>query len=107
MPNINLSAQTAAGTFQVAAGYAIRDIFINNTTANAVTGGVKFGTTLGGTDVITAQAVGANGKVRVLDSDLSKSFFSTSAHQTIYFDAVTAWNSASLNLHIKLDRLNT
>ena len=88
-------------TLSVPAGYRIRDIFMRNTTANAVTGGVRIGTTDGGTQVVTGLAVGANAFVRTTGV---QALFSATAAQTLYIQAVTAWNSASLDFVITLDR---
>lgn len=100
-----LLAQTEAFTFSVPAGYYIKDIFINNTTANAVTGGIKVGTTLGDDDVVAAQAVGANALTYVPAADILDRIFSLTAAQILYFDAVTDFNSASLNVTIILGKL--
>lgn len=78
----------------------IRAIVVQNTTANAVTGGVKIGTTAGGTDVVSALTCGANCLVHVTDSALSKRVFSTTASQNLSIDAVTGWNSANLTVTV-------
>lgn len=93
---------TNDGTFSVPANHYISEIFINNTTANAVTGGVKIGTTSGATDVLAAFAVGANAKLYVPTANLLKKWFSTSAAQTCFFQDVTSWNSANLTVTIIL-----
>lgn len=80
-------------------GY-IQQIIIVNTTANAITGGLKFGTSAGATDVAAAVAVGANAITFITDALLLKRWFSASAAQTIFFDTVTLWNSASVNVTI-------
>lgn len=100
-----LLAKTAAFTFSVPAGYYIKDIFVQNTTANAVTGGLKIGTTLGGVDVVAALAVGANALTYVLDAAILLRIFSLTAATTLYFDAVTLFNSASLNVTMVLGKL--
>jgi len=98
-------AMTGATTLTdiVPKGYQIQSIYFKNTTANAVTGGIKIGTTAGGTDVVSAGTVGANAEgLFTLASD----FFSSSADQTLYVDAVTAWNSASIDIIIKMKKVN-
>lgn len=85
-------------TFRVPNNYAIEGIKIFNTTANAVSGGIRIGTTSGGTQVATSIAVGANADLFIPASALTLSFFSSTANQTTFFEAVTAWNSASLNV---------
>lgn len=99
------NAVTSNTTFVVPAGTAIESIFIVNTTANAVTGGVRIGTTSGAADVVVAQAVGASAVVHIADAALLKRLFSTSAGQTLFLQAVTSWNSASLNIRVTLKRL--
>lgn len=95
-----LDAVTANTTTSILAGWAIDNIFVVNTTANAVTGGIRIGTTAGGTDVLGATAVGGNAVLDV-NSTLLKRLFSTGSETTLYVEAVTAWNSASLNIRIK------
>ena len=101
----SLSAVTSNTTAVVPAGFAIAGIYIINTTSNAVTGGIKIGTTSGATDVVVAQAVGANALVSVSDATLLKRIFSTSVEQTLYIQAVSAWNSASLTVSVDLYRV--
>ena len=99
-----ITAATAAGTFTVPAGYALQYIYINNTTANAITGGLKFGTTAGGTQVLAAEAVPANALFAVPSADITNRIYSRTVDQIIYFDAVTAWNSASVDMKILLKK---
>lgn len=98
----NVPAATSAGSFVVPAGRMISSIVIVNSTANAVTGGIKFGTTAGGVDVAAAVAVGANAVLAVLDAALLKRFFSASVDTTIYYDAVVGWNSANVRIAVSL-----
>jgi hypothetical protein len=89
-------------TISIAARYAIRSIAIWNTTANAVTGGIRIGTTNGGTEVVVATAVGAN-QVKVIPSaEVLLHWFSDSVNTTLYIQAVTAWNSANLTMAFDL-----
>lgn len=91
-------ALTANGTLSVPPGFCISQIVIENTTANAITGGLRIGTTDGGIDVVVALTVAGNALSIVPDATLLKRLFSTSAAQTLYLQAVTLWNSASLNV---------
>jgi parallel beta-helix repeat protein len=100
-----LTTLAANGTFTVPAGMSIESIIYENTTANAVTGGVRFGTTNGGAQVVTAQAIGANGVGEITDANILLRFFSSTAQQILYIQAVTAWNSASVKFYIKLKPL--
>jgi hypothetical protein len=88
-------------TLSLPAGCKIDSIIIRNKTANAVTGGIKVGTTNGGTEVVTAEAVGANAFV---SATLNASVFSATAATTLYFQDVTAWNSAVLDVVVNYSR---
>lgn len=104
--NTTVAVTAAANvTVSVPAGFAIEAIYFNNTTANAVTGGVKIGTTSGATDVVAAQAVGANALGAVLGADILKRIFSTTVAQTLYIQPVTGWNSASVNIVVALRKV--
>jgi hypothetical protein len=83
-------------SFTLPARAYIAGIILANTTPNAVTGGLKFGTASGAADVVAAVPVGANAMVAVPDAQILKRFFSLSAPQPIFIDAVTAWNGASI-----------
>jgi len=96
---------TADATVSIPAGYKIDSLVIENTTANAVTGGIKIGTTNGGTEVAAAIAVGANALLQVTDAELLKRLFSMSTATTLYLQDVTAWNSASLNFYFTLRKV--
>lgn len=98
---LSVSAVTSNTTLTVPAGWAIRDIFVRNTTANAVTGGLRIGSTNGGTEVTVALALA--GSAFVLTVPVVRQFSAT-VDQTLYLQAVAAWNSASLDIVITLDR---
>lgn len=100
-----LNTLTANSTFTVPAGMTIESIVYENTTANAVTGGVRIGTTNGGAEVVVAQAIGANAVGQITDANILLRFFSSTAQQILYIQAVTAWNSASVKFYIKLKPL--
>jgi hypothetical protein len=102
--NANTILQNVASntTVVVPAGMSILQIIIENTTGNAVVGGVKIGTSSGATDVVAAFAVASSSLTHVSDSVLLKAVFSMTADTTLYIQAVTLWNSASLNIHFVL-----
>lgn len=104
--NSTLLTVTANTTASIPAGYIIQEIVIENTTANAVTGGIKIGTTSGATDVVVAFAVGANALSVVPDATILKRVFSMSSAQTLFIQAVTLFNSASLNIYFVLRKVN-
>jgi hypothetical protein len=104
-PRITLPAVTANTTATVPAGYVIDDVFIQETAGNAVTGGIKIGTVSGGTQIAASIAVPANSFTRTLPGSLTTSGpFSPTLAQTIYIQAVTAWNAANVNIIIPLNR---
>lgn len=94
--SIQTAVVAANSATTIPAGCAIQDIFITNTTANAITGGLKFGTTAGATDIVVALAVGASVLTFVTDATLLKRTFAGA--QTVFIDAVVSWNSASVNV---------
>lgn len=94
------SITTANSSIVLPANTFIMHISVRNNTANAITGGLKFGTTNGGADIVAALAVGANAFTFVSDTALLKRFFSASATQQIFIDTVTLWNSASVDIEI-------
>lgn len=98
---LKVSGVVAANSALTLPANAVIDyIVVFNTTANAITGGLKFGTTAGATDVTVAVAVGANALLFITDALLIKRIFSTTATQQIFFDAVAAWNSANVDVTI-------
>lgn len=99
-----LAGKTGAFTFLVPAGWSIGRILVTNTTGNILTGGLKFGSSAGGADVVVGLVVGANALTRVFDSSLLKSQFSAISDQIVYVDAVGGWNSTNLNVSIQLNR---
>jgi hypothetical protein len=82
------------------AGWTIDAIFLNETSNNEVTGGLKIGTTDGGADVVAAQAVGALSLGHIAEADILKRVFSRTASTTLFIDAVTGWNSAVVDVVI-------
>jgi hypothetical protein len=102
---IALLSQTGAGSFVLPAKARIKEITVRNLTANAVTGGLKFGKTSGQTDVVAALAVGASAFVSPVSNLILQRIFSYTATQTIFFDAVAAWNSASVDITVLFERI--
>lgn len=98
-------SKTAAFTLTVPRNYCVEAIRVVNFTGNAMTGGLKIGTSAGATDVVAAQTIGAAGVYRIQEASILKNILSLSATSTLYFDAVTAWNGAVISLWIDLKRL--
>lgn len=86
----------------VPANYYITEIVYSNSTANAVTGGISIGTTANGTDVVAAQAVGANALTFTPNASILKQPFSTTAPTPLHAAAVTAWASANVTITVKM-----
>lgn len=82
MKTLSLLSQTTAGSFTVPAGSYIVSIF--QTKTDDFKGGLKYGTTMGGDDV-----VGENQLERL---DLSTPVFSYDHDTEIFFDAVHSWD---------------
>lgn len=106
LQRITLTGQTVAGNFILPANCVLREILVFNTTANAITGGLKFGTTAGGVDIAAALAVAASVTAFLTDALMLKRYFSPTATQQIFFDAVTLWNSANVNITIVYENLS-
>lgn len=104
-PTRKATANNANTTISIPAGFSIVQLVVENTTANAVTGGVKIGTTSGAIDVIVALATGASSLQLVSSATLLKNVFSTSADQTLFIQTVTSWNSAVVNFYFVLAQL--
>lgn len=96
-------ATQANATVVIPAGWAIRDVFMSETAGAAVTGGIRIGTTNGGTDVALALAVGAN-SFGAMTASILKRAFSPAVDQTLFIQAVTLWNGASVDIVFTLDR---
>ena len=96
---LTVLAAASAGSVVIPAKALLLNIAYNNNTANAVTGGLKIGTTSGGTDVVAAQSIGANANGTMVQSGtLLKMFFGNSS-QTLFYDAVSSFNSATVDLY--------
>jgi len=79
-------------------GYKLKDVIINNTTANAVT--ISLGTQSSGTEVINAQACGSG----LSDGVLVQKIYSLTADQTLFIHSA-GWNSSSLNVTFICERI--
>lgn len=78
----------------------ITGIIIENTTATSVTGGVKVGTTSGGTQVVANFQCLASCLTSVTDALILRRVFSTTTPQTLFIDGVTALSGAILNVTV-------
>lgn len=103
--DISLLTQTAAASFFLPPSAYITGLMVQNKTANAITGGLKFGTTAGGVDIVAALAIAGSAFGFVTDALMLKRFFSAAAAQQIFYDAVVSWNSASVQIDVMYNQL--
>lgn len=97
------TAQTTATNSPILPANAyIEAIIVQETTGNALTGGLDVGVA-GASDqtIVAAFAVGANAVINIPSASILKHVFPTSgttgpAAQQIFFNAHTSWNSASI-----------
>ena len=98
-----ITANTAAGTSTITLPpYAfVKYIVIEETAGNAVTGGINVGDSGSATRFTSATAVGANANVVVVPTNLTgSSNTGIPAADIVLVAAVTAFNSASLNVTV-------
>lgn len=93
-----LSGTTSVQGPNIPAGMFIREIIVDNTTANAVTGGIDIGKTTGAADVVSALTCAASCLTFVADSALLLRVFSKTAVQATWVTGHTAGNSANLTI---------
>lgn len=94
----------ANGTVTLPKGAYLDAIWFRNRTANAVTGGIRVGTTNGGTEVVAAQAVAGSSVSKNLPT---VGAYSATADTVLYVQAVTAWNSAVVDVLIEYTEITT
>ena len=98
---------TSSNSPTLPANAVIQEIIVQETTGNAITGGLDVGVA-GSSDqtIVAAYAVGANGVIAIPSASILKRVFPTSgttgpAAQQIYFNAHTNWtDAASINVTI-------
>lgn len=91
---------TANGSFAIPGGAVLKRVYIFNKTANAVTGGLRVGSAAAGTQYVTAQAVAANGLYEAAATAISPIVQTAGV---VYYEAVTGWNSAKLDLRFEYE----
>lgn len=87
---------SGVGTLSLPAGATILSISAKNNTANAITGGLKIGSAVAGVDIVAALTVAAS----VVSPPATLLLPTFAAAQTLYYDAVVAWNSANIDLTV-------
>lgn len=90
------SAQSSANSINWPANTYIDDIIVKNTTSNATI--LKFGSTIGGTDIIAALTIPANATVFGSSVGFGTRWWPASGN--IYYDTTTLWNGAVVNILI-------
>lgn len=91
---------TSGGSLTLPAKAYITHIRVKANNANAITGGLKFGTSSGAADVVATLAVAGSALAFATDAIILKRWFSESATQQIFYDTVTLWNSANVDIEI-------
>lgn len=89
---------TTAGSVIIPDGCYLVSVIQKETTGNKVTGGIKYGSTSGGDDIVFSMNMDANETERLLITDYK-------APSTVYFDAVEDWAGATVDIHIVVDSL--
>lgn len=96
---IQLSGATAAAQIgQLPPAAYIVGIIVQNQGANAPTGGgLKIGTTSGGTDIVSGMLATGNNAINIAsDVSIAKRAFNMTQAQPVFVDAVTSWNSSTV-----------
>lgn len=99
---IKVKRATANTSVTLPAYGALRRVYFFNHTANAVTGGIRIGTSAGGTQVVTAQAIAANALVEITPTINALA----QVDGTLYVEAVTSWNSAQVSVVIMYEEVD-
>ena len=94
------NALTAAGTVVIPGGTYIDRIIIQETSGASITGGLKIGTTSGGTQVATGLVCASSCLTWVPDVSISTRIFASTAPQTLFIDAVSSFNSGRVNVTV-------
>jgi hypothetical protein len=94
---------TANGQIVLPAGVMLRRIYFRNRSGPAVTGGIRIGTTAGGTQIVTAQAIAANAIVSALPTIENYQV----AAQTLFVEAVTSWAGAQVDVVVQYEEITT
>lgn len=106
-PGANLFAVSKTGitaqdftSLALPAGAYIQGVIVRETAGHNMVGGMKIGTTAGGTDIATGVTVASSGLVSLTDVSLLKRVFSATATQKVSIDANSSWNGASVDVTV-------
>lgn len=94
----NAISAAAANAVTLPGGTYIDRIIIQETSGASITGGIKIGTTSGGTQVAAALICASGCLTWVPDASISTRIFS--ANTPLFIDAVSAFNSGRVNITI-------
>lgn len=96
------SSATSVNIGTLPAGAYISAIMLNEIAGAAITGGVAMGTAASGTQIVTAQALGANGLLMVADSAITRVFGTTGSPNavSIFATCVTSCNAGSVTITV-------
>ena len=92
------SGTSSVGLGLLPASMYIEGLIFQNLNANAITGGVNVGSSVGAADIVSALAVAGNALIVVADALILKRAFSAVAPTSLFVSAGGSWNGASLNI---------
>jgi len=92
------SGTSSVGLGLLPASMYIEGLIFQNLNANAITGGVNVGSSVGAADIVSALAVAGNALIVVADALILKRAFSAVAPTSLFVSAGGSWNGASLNM---------
>ena len=89
---------TSVNIGSIPANCVVYNVVYNNTTANAVTGGINLGNVGSATAVLSATAVGASATVSTAVAPTPTNSSGYVSGGALFAAAVTAWNSANITI---------
>ncbi len=100
-----LTSASSATSVQIGVlpqGAIIQTVFMAETAGAAITGGVALGTTSSGTNIVTAQTLGANAATVLADTAVTKIITSsgTTIQNPVFATCVTSCNAGSVTISI-------
>jgi hypothetical protein len=109
IPSLTMTDDTTLYLNNVAGDYSV-ELFFEETAGNAVTGGLDVGTTAGGSEVASAITCSGSTKYHAFNDAttvaVAAAFHTLTANDIFYITAASAWNSASVDMYVKLTRLS-
>jgi len=93
-----IASSTSSVGLGLPASMYIEGLIFQNLNANAITGGVNVGSSVGAADIVSALAVAGNALIVVADALILRRAFSAVAPTSLFVSAGGSWNGASLNI---------